>query len=85
MLVLSRKNRETVVIDGCITVKVLQIKGNTIRLGIDAPKDMSVRRGELLQEVTIELAPQAGAEENDSAAPVVPGLPFSIGYTCAAS
>lgn len=47
MLVLSRKNRETVVIDGCIVVKVLQIKGNTIRLGIEAPRHMSIRRGEL--------------------------------------
>ena len=48
MLVLTRKQNEVIVIDGHITVKVLRVKGNAIRLGIDAPKSVSVRRGELL-------------------------------------
>ena len=47
MLVLSRKKNESVVIGPGITVKVLQIKGNTIRIGIDAPQDVSIRRSEL--------------------------------------
>jgi len=85
MLVLSRKNRETVVIDGRITVKVLQIKGNTIRLGIDAPKEMSVRRGELVEEVTVEL-PRPTEEKTDaSAVSIVSDVAPSISYTCAAS
>lgn len=47
MLVLTRKKDETIVLDGRITVKVLQVKGSTIRLGIEAPREVPVRRGEL--------------------------------------
>ncbi len=47
MLVLSRKKNETILIDGRIKVEVLKIKGNTIRLGITAPADVKVLRGEL--------------------------------------
>ena len=47
MLVLTRKKDETIVLDGRITVKVLQVKGSTIRIGIDAPREIPVRRGEL--------------------------------------
>lgn len=47
MLVLSRKRFETVVIDGSITIKVLSTKGGTVRIGIDCPKEIAVRRGEL--------------------------------------
>lgn len=55
MLVLSRKKNETIIIDGRIKVEILKIKGNTIRLGITAPKEMKVLRGELSPfEVEIE-------------------------------
>ncbi len=55
MLVLSRKKNETIIIDGRIKIEVLKIKGNTIRLGISAPKDMKVLRGELSPfEIEIE-------------------------------
>ena len=47
MLVLSRKKNESIVIDGNIEIEVLQVKGNTIRLGIKAPRDVRVLRGEL--------------------------------------
>ena len=47
MLVLSRKKNEAIVIDGEIRIEVLKVKGNTIRLGITAPKDVRVLRGEL--------------------------------------
>ena len=47
MLVLSRKKNETVIIDGNIEIEVLQVKGNTIRLGIKAPREVQVLRGEL--------------------------------------
>jgi len=48
MLVLSRREGETIVIDGEITVTVVEIRGNQIRLGIEAPKDVPVCRSELL-------------------------------------
>ena len=48
MLVLSRKKDQEVCLpDLGIKFKVLQIKGNTVRLGIDAPDDIHVLRGEL--------------------------------------
>jgi carbon storage regulator len=48
MLVLTRKLNESVRIDGDITVTVVKIDGKQIRLGIDAPRDVAVRREELL-------------------------------------
>ena len=47
MLVLSRKKDQSLVIDGQIEVQVLRIKGNTVRLGIKAPSNIKVLRGEL--------------------------------------
>jgi len=46
MLVLSRKVGESVVIDGRITVKVIAIRGNRIRLGFEAPEFCEIRRSE---------------------------------------
>lgn len=47
MLVLSRKKNESIVIDGKIKIEVLRIKGNTVRLGIKAPDNIKILRGEL--------------------------------------
>lgn len=47
MLVLARKAGQTLVIDENIRVTVLSVKGKTIRLGIEAPKEISVQREEL--------------------------------------
>lgn len=47
MLVLSRKQNQEIVIGDGIKITVLKIKGNTIRLGIEAPRDVKVIRGEL--------------------------------------
>ena len=48
MLVLSRKPGERIVIDDRITVTVLKVRGNQIRLGIEAPKEIPIKREELL-------------------------------------
>jgi carbon storage regulator len=48
MLVLSRKLNEKIVIDGGIVVTVVKIDRNQVRLGIEAPGDVSVYREELL-------------------------------------
>lgn len=47
MLVLSRRKDESIVLDGQIEIQVIRIKGNTVRLGIKAPKSVKVLRGEL--------------------------------------
>lgn len=48
MLVLSRKLNEKIVIDGGITITVVKIDRNQVRIGIQAPGDVSVMREELL-------------------------------------
>lgn len=50
MLVLSRKVGEKLVIDGNITVEVVRIQGNRITLGLFAPPDVKILRGELNQK-----------------------------------
>ena len=55
MLVLSRKVGDKLVIDGNITVEVVKIQGNRISLGIVAPSNVKILRGELTQ-------PQANAQ-----------------------
>ena len=57
MLVLSRKVNEEIVIDGRITVRIVGLQGGRVRIGISAPKEVAVQRGELLQrdaELTLE-------------------------------
>ena len=47
MLVLTRKADQEIVISGNIRVRVLSVRGNRVRLGIDAPRDVSLARQEL--------------------------------------
>ena len=48
MLVLSRKAEQPVVINGEITVRVIAVRGNVVRIGIEAPQEVPIHRGELL-------------------------------------
>ena len=56
MLILTRRIGESVIIDYDITVSVLAVKGNQIRLGIGAPQDMQVDREEVRDRINAELA-----------------------------
>ena len=49
MLVLSRKKNESIIINDNITVTVIEIRGDKVRLGIEAPKDVTVHRREVLR------------------------------------
>lgn len=51
MLILSRKLNESIIIDSEVTVTILSVKGSQVRLGIDAPKDVSVHREEIYQRI----------------------------------
>lgn len=49
-LILARKQQQTIVIEGGITITVLEVQRDRVKLGITAPDDIKVIRGELLDE-----------------------------------
>ncbi len=51
MLVLSRKKNESIIISDHITVTVVEIRGDKVRLGIEAPKDVTVHRREIYEAI----------------------------------
>lgn len=51
MLILTRRVGESVVIGDKISVTVLGVKGNQVRLGVDAPRDVSVHREEIYDKI----------------------------------
>lgn len=51
MLVLSRKKNEKIIINENITVMIVEIKGDKVRLGIEAPREMRVDRDEVYQAI----------------------------------
>ena len=58
MLVLSRKKNESIVIDDTIIVTVVEIRGDKVRLGIQAPKEVPVHRSEVHAAIHGEQARQ---------------------------
>lgn len=54
MLVLSRKQNERVLIGSSIEVIVTKVQGNTVKLGINAPKEIPVHREEVYQQIEME-------------------------------
>ena len=65
MLVLTRKAGESIVIGSQVRITILEIQGRQIRLGIDAPTEIPVHRGEVYERIKEEntLAAQGGEEE----------------------
>ena len=54
MLILTRRQNETLMIGENITVTVLGVKGTQVRLGINAPKDVAVHREEIFERIHAE-------------------------------
>ena len=77
MLVLTRKLQQQIKIGEQITVTILRVKGNTVRVGIQAPREVRVVRGELPKDgataeinVTAESVAEGTSSAGDSAEPV---------------
>lgn len=64
MLILTRRVGETLIIGDDVVITVLGIKGNQVRIGINAPKDVSVHREEIYQRIQQEKNATPGAEDS---------------------
>ena len=62
MLILTRRVGETLIIGDEVTVTVLGVKGNQVRIGVNAPKDVSVHREEIYELIRKEGGPDDGVE-----------------------
>jgi carbon storage regulator len=69
MLVLSRKKGEAVIIGHNITVRIVDVRGDQVRVGIDAPRSVTVHREEIYRQVVEENV--AAARSADLTSPLL--------------
>lgn len=67
MLVLSRKKNESIVINDDITIVVVEIRGDKVRLGIEAPKEVPVHRNEVYEAIRRNVEMDRGADTSSAA------------------
>ena len=60
MLVLTRRTNETLMIGDEVTLTVLGIKGNQVRIGVNAPREVAVHREEVYERIKAEELPGTG-------------------------
>jgi len=69
MLVLSRKKNESIVINDDISIVVVEIRGDKVRLGVEAPKEIPVHRREVYDAIKRSEAEASGANETNEDQP----------------
>ena len=62
MLALTRKKQEAIVVNNNVEITVLEVKGDQVKLGISAPKEVPVYRKEVYEQIQKENAEAAGTE-----------------------
>ncbi|MCW8092863.1 carbon storage regulator CsrA [Alteromonas sp. ASW11-130] len=65
MLILTRRVGETLMVGDDVTVTVLGVKGNQVRIGVNAPKEVSVHREEIYMRIQAEKSGQPGTPDSD--------------------
>ena len=73
MLVLSRKKNESIIVDDTIVITVVEIRGDKVRLGIEAPREVAIHRSEVRDAIAaaeaqqIDVIPAPALEEKATA------------------
>lgn len=65
MLILTRRISESIIVGDDVKITVLGVKGNQVRLGIDAPKDLAVHREEIYERIKQEGHRDSDPEGNE--------------------
>jgi carbon storage regulator len=66
MLVLSRKKNESIVINNEITIVVVEIRGDKVRLGVEAPREVPVHRREVFEAIQRNQDDMAGEQSKEA-------------------